>query len=87
MKSDAEKFQPLGPAIRKEQPPAPPPVVKRQTSVPQQPLNIADMDMIRKDFGNSPPPWGIFSRAASWGVEYYPVVRFKAEYFRGCDEG
>lgn len=85
MKSDAEKFQPLGPAIRKDQP-KPPPVVKKETSLPQPPLHINDMEMIKKDFGNIPPPWGIFNRGSSWSVEYFQVARFKVDYFRGYDE-
>lgn len=87
MRNDSEKFQPLGPAKRTTEAPAPPQVVKKQTAEPQPPLHINDMDMIKRDFNNAPPPWGIFNCRTSWEVFYYPVVRFKHPSFRGGDEG
>jgi hypothetical protein len=86
VKNDAETFKPLGPPIRKEQPKPAPPVVKKQTNVPQPPLHINDMDMIKRDFGNTPPPWGIFHSYNSWETFYYPVVKMKHPSFRGGDE-
>ena len=56
---DESISKPLGPPIRKPEPPKPAPAIK-QTNLPLPPVHIGDMDMIRKDYGNTPPPWGIW---------------------------
>lgn len=84
MRNDAEKFQPLGPAKPRDNPKPPQPVARKETNTPLPPVHINDMDMIRKDYGNIPPPWGIFS-GTGWNTLYYPIVRFKLDYFRGVE--
>ena len=71
---DESISKPLGPPIRKPEPPKPAPTGK-STNLPLPPVNIQDMDMIRKDFGNTPPPWGIFGG--------YQVVRVNVLGHRG----
>ena len=86
VKNDAETFRPLGPPIRKEQPNPPAPVVKKQTNNPLPPVHINDMDMIRKDYGNIPPPWGLFKCRTAREAFYFSMLRFKDVYFRGDEQ-
>ena len=83
MRSDAEQFQPLGAPLPRDPPKQTPqhtikggilttPDGKKQTVTQQRPMNIADMDMIRKDIGDVPVPWGILACRGSWEVFYLP---------------